>query len=186
MSQTLSDTRLQALMADVAALRAESDIRRLISRYAFLCDTPLPDPTLPDDDARVEAIVDLYAPDAVWEGVGEYYDNQFGQVQGHDGIRAHFRKFWARRNPSLVLNCHYMTSEQIHVHGDEADGQWVHFQPWIFSDGTSVLRSSRLNNRFRMVDGVWKIARYRTENVFIAPLPQGWAESFPSRSDLMK
>lgn len=62
----------------------------------------------------------------------------------------------------------------------------MHCQPWIFSDGRSLLRSSRLNNAFRRIDGVWKVTRTRTENVFIAPLTPGWAESFPEKSVLMR
>jgi hypothetical protein len=59
-------------------------------------------------------------------------------------------------------------------------------QPWLFSDGRSVLRSSRLNNAFRKVDGSWRITRTRTENVFIADLPNFFADSYPKSSVLMK
>lgn len=41
--------------------------------------------------------------------------------------------------------------------------------------GSGLLRSSRLNNEFRKIDGVWKITRTRTANVFIAPLPTHFA-----------
>ncbi len=178
--------RLERLEREVFSLRAEADIRRLQARYMFLCDTPCPEAGVENDAERVERIVDLYTEDAVWEGVGAYYDNQFGRKVGKDAIRGHFQAFWSEaRTPGLVLNVHYLTSEQIHVEGDIADGQWVHCQPWIFSDGSALLRSSRLNNLFRRVDGVWKIARTRTENVFVAPLTPGWAESVPQKSVLM-
>jgi ketosteroid isomerase-like protein len=178
---------VQALAEEVRTLRAEADIRRLQARYMFLCDTPCPEPGAIDDAERIERIVALYTEDAVWEGVGAFYDNQFGRKVGKAAIREHFQAFWGqKRDPALLLNVHYLTSEQIHVHGDEADGQWVHCQPWIFSDGSSLLRSSRLNNLFRRVDGVWKVARTRTENVFVAPLTPGWAESIPETSVLMR
>lgn len=178
---------VQALQDQVATLTAEAEIRRIQARYMFLCDTPCPEFGVEDDAERIERIVDLYAEDAVWEGVGAYYDNQFGRSVGKDAIRKHFQGFWGqKRDPALVLNVHYLTSEQIHVRGDEADGQWVHCQPWIFSDGSSLLRSSRLNNLFRKQDGVWKIARTRTENLFVAPLTAGWAESVPEKSVLMR
>ena len=76
---------------------------------------------------------------------------------------------------------------EIHVHADglQADGQWIHMQPWLFSDGKALLRSSRLNNLFRKVGGQWLISRTRTENVFVAPLPNDFAEAFPRRSALM-
>jgi ketosteroid isomerase-like protein len=178
---------IAALVRRIEVLEAEADIRRLQARYMFLCDTPLPEFGVADDGGRIDRIMALYAEDAIWEGVGEYYDNQFGRLEGAAAIRAHFEKFWGeKKDPALLMNCHYLTSEQIHVHGDTADGQWVHMQPWLFSDGTAMLRSSRLNNGFRKgSDGVWKITRTRTENVFIAPLPATWASDYPSKSVLM-
>ena len=180
-------TRLSALERRIEVLEAEADIRRIQARYMFLCDTPCPEYGVTDDAMRIDLIMDLYTEDAIWEGVGEYYDNQFGRAVGKEAIRNHFNGFWRqKRDPALLLNAHYLTSEQIHVKGDEADGQWIHCQPWVFSDGSSLLRSSRLNNLFRKVDGVWKIARTRTENVFVAPLQNGWVESMPTYSVLMK
>lgn len=177
MTQTLTEI-VQALAQEVAALRAESDIRRLQARYMHLCDTPCPEPGVDDTTTRIDRILSLYTHDAVWEGVGPYYDGQFGRSTGHAEIRRHFESFWGqRRDPALVLNVHYLTSEQIHVDGTTANGQWVHMQPWIFADGSSLLRSSRLHNAFRREAGIWRITRTRTENVFVAPLPTGWAES---------
>ena len=180
---------VQALQARVSVLEAEADVRRLQARYRFLCDTPCPEFGVADDAERIDKILALYAEDAVWEGVGEYYTGQFGRAVGKAAIRAHFQNFWGqKKDPALLLNAHYLTSEQIHVHADglHADGQWIHMQPWLFSDGKSLLRSSRLNNLFRKVDGVLKIARTRTENVFVAPLPKSFAEAFPSQSVLMR
>lgn len=177
---------LAALGERVAALEAEADIRRLQARYMMLCDTPCPEFGVRDDAHRIDLIIELYTPDAVWEGVGEYYDNQFGRAVGHDAIREHFTRFWSpERTPALVLNAHYLTSEQIHVDGDRADGQWIHMQPWLFDDGSGLLRSSRLNNTFHRVDGTWKITRTRTENVFVAPLPGRFASDFATRSVLL-
>ena len=179
---------VQDLQKRLTALEAEADIRRLQARYMFLCDTPCPEPVA-DDAERIERILDLYAEDAVWEGVGSYYTGQFGRAEGKTAIRQHFQNFWGqKKDPALLLNVHYLTSEQIHIQADglSADGQWVHCQPWIFSDGKTLLRSSRLNNLFRKMDGIWKIARTRTENVFVAPLKPGWAESNPDVSVLMR
>jgi ketosteroid isomerase-like protein len=178
---------IKALAARVEVLEAEADIRRIQARYMFLCDTPCPEFGVRDDAHRIDLILDLYTEDAVWEGVGEYYDGQFGRAEGHDAIRRHFEAFWSPdRDPALVLNAHYLTAEQIHVDGDTATGQWIHMQPWLFADGTALLRSSRLNNAFRRTDGTWKITRTRTENVFVAPLAKDFAEAFPSTSVLMR
>lgn len=184
----VSNAELGALVKRIEVLEAEAEIRRLQARYMFLCDTPIPEYGVKDDAERIDLIMELYSEDAIWEGVGDFYDNQFGRLEGAAAIRRHFENFWGqKRDPELLLNVHYLTSEQIHVHSDTAEGQWVHCQPWIFSDGKSLLRSSRLNNAFRREsDGTWKITRTRTENVFVAPLREGWATDFPSRSVLLK
>ena len=180
------ETTLAALVQRIEVLEAEAEIRRLQARYMFLCDTPCPEFTVRDDAHRIDLIVELYTEDAVWEGVGEYYDNQFGRAEGHQAIREHFQRFWGeKQEPALLLNAHYLTSEQIHVDGENATGQWIHMQPWLYADGKSLLRSSRLNNSFRKTDYGWKITRTRTENVFIAPLPDTFASDYPSASVLM-
>jgi ketosteroid isomerase-like protein len=191
MSETVSAGTLAQTVAKLSAqverLTAEADIRKIQARYMFLCDTPCPEAGADDDAERINRIVDLYTEDAVWEGVGSYYDNQFGRSVGRDAIRKHFQAFWGqKRDPALLLNVHYLTTEHITVEGNEATGHWVHMQPWIFSDGKSLLRSSRLWNRFRKVNDEWKISRTRTENVFVAPLTAGWAESIGETSVLMR
>ncbi|RZQ61418.1 nuclear transport factor 2 family protein [Amycolatopsis suaedae] len=181
------ETTVADLLRRVEVLEAEAEIRRLQARYVFLCDTPCPEYGVTDDARRIDLIMELYTEDAVWEGVGEYYDGQFGRAEGAAAIRAHFERFWGeKRDPALVLNAHYLTSEQIHVTGQEATGQWIHVQPWLFSDGRSLLRSSRLNNAFRRTGGSWKITRTRTENVFVAPLPHSWPGDHPAASVLMR
>ncbi len=170
-------------VASFRRLCAESDIRRLLSRYMRLCDVPLPDADI-SEEQRVRSIASLFCEDGVWEGVGEYYENQFGRLEGREKIAGHFRTFFGAQGPRLVLNCHYLTTENIEVRDDIAEGIWVQFQPWIHEDGTSLLRSSRLRCLFRRVDDGWKIQHYRTENVFIAPLSHGWASRYPKEFSL--
>ncbi|TNM37485.1 nuclear transport factor 2 family protein [Nocardioides albidus] len=182
-----TDETIAALVRRVDALEAEGHVRRLQARYMLLCDTPLPEYGVADDAKRIELILELYAEDAVWEGVGDYYDGQFGRMVGKDRIREHFTRFWGeKRDPALVLNAHYLTSEHIQVDGDTAEGLWIHMQPWLYADGTALLRSSRLNNAFRKEpDGTWRITRTRTENVFVAPLPRGFASDHATTSVLL-
>ena len=72
------------------------------------------------------------------------------------------------------------------MRGDQATGLWIHVQPWLFADGSGVLRSSRLNNAFRREPDGWKITRTRTENVFVAPLPDRFASDHPTTSVLLQ
>jgi ketosteroid isomerase-like protein len=185
----VDDTRQQIeyLTSRLEVLEAEAEIRRVQARYMMLCDTPCPVFPPVTDAERIELVLELYAEDAVWEGVGDYYTGQFGRAEGKQAIREHFQRFWPEdQDPRRILNAHYLTSEQIHVDGDEAEGTWIHMQPWLYSDGTALLRSSRLNNAFRREDGTWKVTRTRTENVFIADLPDNFAGSYPSSSVLFQ
>ncbi|BFM49843.1 nuclear transport factor 2 family protein [Marinomonas sp. THO17] len=186
----MSDTTIAALEKRIAILEAEAEVRRIQARYMYLCDTPNPEYGCTNDAERIDKIMELFAPEAVWEGVGEYYDNQFGKADGWDAIKKHFEGFWGgKTDPALILNCHYLTSEQIRVSSDgmTAEGNWVHMQPWLFSDGKALLRSSRLYNKYRKCeDGIWRFTQNRTENVFVAPLSPDWASDYPSASYLMK
>ncbi|WP_010121240.1 nuclear transport factor 2 family protein [Corynebacterium nuruki] len=178
---------IEQLAQRLDILESEAAIRKVQSRYMLLCDTPCPVYPPVTDAERIEMILDLYTEDAVWEGVGDYYTGQFGRAEGKDAVRAHFNRFWpADQNPRRILNAHYLTSENITVEGDRAEGTWIHMQPWLYDDGTALLRSSRLNNAFRRVDGEWKVSRTRTENVFIADLPDNFAESYPEQSVLFR
>jgi hypothetical protein len=187
MADSVDEGRVTALEARLAVLEAEAEIRRLMARYMWLCDTPCPEPGGADDARRIELVVELFTDDAIWEGVGEYYDGQFGRSVGRSEVLQHFQGFWnAEQDPVLLLNAHYLTSEQIYVESgaQTAEGQWIHMQPWLFADGTALLRSSRLHNGFRREGDVWKISRYRTENVFVAPLPESFASNYGSVSVL--
>ena len=111
---------LAELRAEVALLRSEADIRRLVGRYMFLCDAPLPEPenaALP----RHEAIATLFTEDAIWEGVGSAHGAQFGRKQGRGEIAAHFADFFGG-TPRQVFNTHYLCSEQIIPASDTAEG----------------------------------------------------------------
>ena len=180
-------TNVENLISRIEVLEAEAAIRRIQARYMMLCDTPCPVFPAVSDAERIELVLELYTKDAGWEGVGEYYDNQFGRAEGKDELRAHFNRFWsADQDPKLILNAHYLTSEQIFVDGDTAEGTWIHMQPWLYADGTALLRSSRLFNAFRKEGDSWLITRTRTENVFISSLPNNFAESYPTTSVLFK
>ena len=180
------EKQLKALRRDVAQLQAESAARRLLSRYMFLCDCPLPQPGL-DEAARAEAIGALFAQDGIWEGVGGLHGAGFGQHRGPAEVAAFMRTVLALRDPAMVFNTHYLCSEQLWADEDGrgAEGLWAQFQPWVHDDGCALLRSSRLHARFCKTDAGWRIARYRTENLFVAPLPSGWAESMIHQSELL-
>ena len=98
----MTESTTAALTRRIEVLEAEADIRRIQAHYMFLCDSPRPELAVRDDTERIDAIMELYASDAVWEGVGEHYDGQFGRAEGHAAIRAHFERFWSRAGPGAA------------------------------------------------------------------------------------
>ncbi len=172
------------LQRDVRMLKAESEARRLLGRYMFLFDTPNPEGDMTPEE-RASAIGSLFTDDAIWEGVGGTHGAQFGRHVGPSGIAAHMTRFYAATDPRQIFNTHYLCSEQLRATTDGAEGQWVQFQPWINDRGESILRSSRLHVRFRETEQGWKIARYRTENLFVAHLPDNWPQSLIGEAVLM-
>ena len=178
------EERVQGLTEEVRQLRAEAEARRLLGRYMFLCDSPLPEPGLSDEE-RARAIGALFTEDAVWEGVGGTHGAQFGRHVGPEAIAAHMTGFYTASNPRQIFNTHYLCAEQLWATPEGAEGQWVQFQPWIYDDGRSIIRSSRLHVRFRPTGDGWRICHYRTENLFVAGLPDRWWTSHVEQPQLM-
>lgn len=185
MSVAQLEADIAALAMEVKVLRAESAARKLLGRYMFLCDAPLPEYQM-SDDQRGAAIAALFCEDAIWEGVGGTHGAQFGRKVGPAAIAEHMAGFFGVDNPRLVFNTHYLCSECLVAEPDSAEGTWVQFQPWIYHDGTAVLRSSRLHVRFRETSEGWRISHYRTENLFVADLPTGWPTSLIANSVLLE
>lgn len=178
-------SRLEIITQELELLKSESEIRRVVSRYMLLCDVPLPESEM-TEEARADAVADLFAADGIWEGVGGTHQGEFGSKKGRDKIRAHFHSFYTSTDRKQVFNTHYLCSEHIMLQSNEkAEGRWVQFQPWIYSDGESLLRSSRLCISFRKSNEGWKIAHYRTENLFVAPLPSNWPSKLIETSVLL-
>jgi len=149
-------------MKRLARLEAEQAARRVMTRYMRLCDQP-------DDGFPIAELGELFTRDAIWEGGGSTYGAAFGQHKGRDAIMAFIEGF---RNPTshFTLNVHFLTSEDIRAGDDEtAEGSWIMLQLSTYADGHSSVLSARITARFAVEGGVWRIARFRTENLFNAP-----------------
>ena len=69
----------------------------------------------------------------------------------------------------FTLNVHFLTSEDIAARVDTAEGSWIMLQLSSFADGHSSMLSARITARFAIEDEAWRIAHFRTENLFNAP-----------------
>jgi hypothetical protein len=154
---------VRALEARLDRLESAAAIRACLNRYMVLCDQL---------DARtpLDELAGLFTADAVWEGVGEKYRDTFGRLTGREAIRAMLARYTVAP-PHFALNVHFLTSETIDVHApDAAAGSWVMLQTSTFASGASHLNAARLAIDFARAEGRWRIAHFRTENLFSRPV----------------
>jgi hypothetical protein len=153
------------LTARLTALEAERAVRRTMARYMALCDVPS---ALFDG----RAIADLFAVDAIWQGIGPQYENQFGCLSGRDDIVA-MLTCYLPPTPHFSVNVHFLTSETIDVSDDGtfAKGRWIMLQASGYVEGHAELISARLDVDFApSPDGrYWLIRHFRTQRLFDAP-----------------
>lgn len=154
---------LKQMQVRLARLESEQAIRACMNRYMLLCDQLAV-------DSPLDELVGLFAPEAVWEGIGEKYAATFGRLRGQAELRAMFAKYMVEP-AHFAINVHFLTSELIRLDSETtASGSWVMLQTSTFNTGHSHLNAARLTVDFRQIDGTWRIAHFRTENLFSRPV----------------
>lgn len=162
---------VERLEARLARFESEAAIRACMNRYMALCDAL-------DAATPIDELVGLFTPDAVWEGVGEKYRGTFGRIEGQAALRAMFAKYMTEP-AHFALNAHFLTSELIEVHSAQAArGRWLMLQTSTFASGASHLNAARLEVDFACADGRWRMAHFRTGNLFSRPV-EAWNRPEP-------
>ena len=167
-------TSPEALHERLHELEAAADIRKVMARYMALCDHL-------DENTPLDELGALFTENATWSGRGTRYAAAFGAHHGRAAIMAMLAAY-CTVPPHFVLNAHFLTNETIDVNGNSAKGTWMMLQASTTADGKSDLRSARLEVGFAREDGLWRIARFATENVFarlISTLNDGSAVPTP-------
>lgn len=163
--------RRRHLESRLARFEAEHAIRTCMNRYMELCDAL-------DAHSPLDELAGLFTRDAVWEGVGDKYKASFGRIEGRKAIRAMFAKYMTEP-AHFALNVHFLTSELITLHSaDEARGSWVMLQTSTFASGASHLNAARLDVDFRRGKQGWRMAHFRTCNLFSRPV-DAWNKADP-------
>lgn len=161
---------VEQLAARLQRFESEHGVRQCMQRYMAICDDLGP-------ASPVDELAGLFTDDAIWEGVGEKYAKTFGRLQGRDAIRTMFAKYMAEP-AHFVMNAHFLTSELIEVgSAASATGRWMMLQASTYASGTSHLGAAQLTVDFRQLDGQWRIARFRTRNLFGRPVSSWTADS---------
>lgn len=154
---------IDLILQRLSTLEAQQAIRNCINRYMEICDAL-------NAQTDLNALMDLFTQDAIWEGVGEKYAASFGRYEGRDAIAKMFQSYM-QQEAHFVLNAHFVNSEQIYVQQHHADATWLMLQTSTFRDGRSHLNAAKLNIHFQQnAEGVWQIQHFQTENMFSRPV----------------
>ncbi|WP_419553422.1 nuclear transport factor 2 family protein [Candidatus Poriferisodalis sp.] len=157
MSSSDIEARLQRL-EDIEA------IKQLKARYCAYCD----------DDYDADGIAGLYTEDGTWDG-----SPSFPSLNGREEIR----EFFKGAAEIMTLARHQVMNPIIEVEGDEANGQWLLFQPCTDANAGAVWLAATYLDGYRRVGDDWKIAATRIEVSFFSPYEKGWeAERFVGES----
>ena len=146
-----------AILARLDTLEAESAIRRVVARYFQICDHL-------GADTPFEELGELFTRDARWQGSGRY-QAAFGGYEGREAIVAMIRSYCVPQ-PHFAMTAHFFSAESIVVTGDSAVGEWMMLQTSTYSAGNADLRSAALTLSFAREDDRWRIADFRTANIF--------------------
>jgi len=148
---------LEELAARITRLEDIEAIKQLKARYCEICD----------DDHNPDLITSVFTEDGIWEGRG------IGYAQGHDEIRALFRRFQS----AIRFSQHMTMNPIIEVRGEVAEGRWYFFGPFTMTEGNQALwQACRYHEDYRKADGRWLISHLRIRGPRIsADYAEGWA-----------
>jgi hypothetical protein len=164
------EQEIAELRSELAALRAEREVRDVVMRYFRLCDTLGPDTSLED-------LGQCFTHNAIWEGRGRYR-RAFGRHDGRAAIVAMLGSY-AAPVAHFAMNAHFLSTETITVEGERAaTGRWSMLQTSTYRDGRSDLRSAALTIHCVLESGAWRIAHFITENLFARDVDH-WSDTAP-------
>lgn len=149
--------KIDTLEARLAVLEAESAVRRLASRYFQICDCLGPSTPFAE-------LGDLFTADAKWVGQGRYAQ-AFGCYEGREAIVGMIHSY-CLPEPHFAMTAHFLTAEHIVAMKNVATAEWLMLQTSTYADGRGDLRSAALELVFRRETDRWRIAKFKTRNLF--------------------
>lgn len=145
----------------LAQLEAAEAIRNLKARYCELCDDGYP----------ADALTELFAPDATWDGGA-----LLGAHHGHAAIRQFFEAMPA----SLSFAIHHVTNPRIEVAPDAATarGHWLLLQTATDAgSGQAVWFAATYEDDYVRIGDGWRFQHVRLSTRFVAPYERGWGST---------
>lgn len=161
----------EEILLRLHSFEAEKKVRRCMNTYMLLCDQL-------GVTSELAALKGLFSEDAVWQGKGKRYAKTFGRYQGREAIGDMFSSY-TKEPAHFELNAHFLCNELIDVdlESKSANASWMLIQPSSFSNGKSQLSCARITAEFVLLDNVWLISSFTTENIFSRPMNEPWDNS---------
>jgi hypothetical protein len=131
------------------------EIKQLKARYAAACD----------DAYDADAISDLFADDAVWDG----------GAMGYAATRAGIHAFFSNASSLVPFAVHGLSNPLIEVDGDRAKGRWYLHQPMTFAPSNACFWfcAQYFDEYVRTPDG-WKFQHVTIKTRALTPYDQGF------------
>lgn len=156
---------VRALRQRIEELEGFVEVQRLLGEYMFRCDVvDLSEPA--DRTLAAERVAELFAEDAIWEGVGRSRE-EFGRDEGRQAILARFSP--RPGPPKFHHNFHLVATPRIVVKGVGANGKWTLLCAVARASANPIWRVARNDVDFAKRDGRWLISHFRAETLLVEP-----------------
>lgn len=163
-----SERALQELRSRLDRLERRDTVRAVVDEYFSRCDDLRP-------DSDLEALGDLFAPDATWRGGGSRYGASFGEHVGRDAIVAFLGSY---ASPQFFRsNVHLLANEHVSIADDLAVGRWQMVQMPSFADGSDWLLVAAIEIQLIHRQARWLIASFSTRNLLSRRIGGGWSST---------
>ena len=146
----------------VRIIEDREEISRLRVKYTLFNDGGFNELSTHHD---IDALMDLFAPDAIWEGPAGTRT-----AKGIDEIRQLMIDFQA--TPFVI---HNVMNPIIDVNGDAATGNW-HAIIVISHAGEAAWMFGNYEEEYVRLDGKWKFKTVRYVSAVQAPYAEGWGK----------
>jgi hypothetical protein len=151
--------QLDELQAAYQELKAIEDLRKLKARYCHLVDS-----------ANWDEL------DTLWTEDAECDYGFFGSYSGRAEImNSFFRGLVAKASP---FSAHMVHNPLIEVSGDTASACWyVTAHTTLAPHNQAIWMMGLYHDRYRRLDGQWKISELKVDFKYFTPFEEGWAKT---------
>jgi len=133
-----------------------------------------------------EMMLDHYDMDAIEDHIMDFLDiftencvidyEGYPPLEGKDEYGEFLMDYYT--GDTTIVDCfHFAANPVIEVNNDTASGQWNFFGPYTYKEVGAAWHFSWYDNKFKRVNGEWKIDRITLTTKYKSPYQVGWKET---------